>query len=141
MIIDINSRRSGKTTRLVENVVRRLTFGEKSVIISHSFCMANMILKRVRELNQICNQCGGSSTVSGSVISAGYNSVSLRGYDPYVWMHHYDEFDFYLSEIDSNLLYSNGYYCSSPSSYTVSSESCLIKLVDRVVLKKEIKYG
>ena len=140
MIIDINNRRSGKTTRLVENVVRRLSFSEKSVIISHNFDMARRILKYVRELNQICNQRGGSTSINGCVIVSGYNSVSLRGYDPNVWLHHYDEFDFYLHLMDSNLLYSNGYYCSTPG-FSVSPESCLINLVDRVILKKENKYG
>lgn len=150
MIIDINKRQSGKTTRLIDNALRRLENNEKSIIITYNTDMSKYIMGRIRK--EIVDRdifgkflhhpqdtkftIANRDTTYIRALAFQSCTTQLIGLDDTDYMFHYDEFDFYINEIEPYFLKHFGYYCSTPSPETVSDQSCLIRLIDRVYLHK-----
>ena len=149
MIIDINKRQTGKTTRMIDNVLRRLENNEKSIIITYNTDISKYIINRIkREIVErdifgkfLHHPQDTRFTVANRdttyIRALSFQSTTqLIGLDDCSHMFHYDEFDFYINEIEPYFLKYDGYYCTTPSPETVSDQNCLIRLVDKVYLHK-----
>lgn len=128
IFIDISGRQTGKTTRLIDSVLGRLAQDERSVIFCHSNNMANYIIDKIREeiisrdifgkfMHHRCDtrlEVRNRDTIYIKVTP--YNNQQLLSFamEPNC-LCYYDEFDFYIDDINPILLKkSMGYYCSTP---------------------------
>lgn len=119
--IDINGRRTGKTSRLVDTVIGRLCRVQKSVIIADNYLMKSHIKesieKRIRMLNMIPSWINRFDTEYIKYFSKNeFNSCRGISMSNCRWF--YDDFDWYLSDdvFSENMIPIdlNGYYCTTP---------------------------
>ena len=147
IIIDVNSRRSGKTTRLINNVLERLVNDQKSIIVCMNHSTSTHIMGRIRQEIEKRDLFGkfqhhredssfeikNRETVYVKAVT--HNSSDLVGYNTVDWMFHYDEFDFYIDDIEPYYLQRNGYYCTTPRSEKVDDiKVCIQNLLNKLGL-------
>jgi hypothetical protein len=146
MIIDINDRQSGKTTRLIKQAFTDFGNHINVMIVGHNMDSALRTFKLLREkimnhysLSVVENTAHSMKLRDGKramCISASRMEINTSGIvmpleaSKNHWRVYYDEFDFYVDALDAHLLDSNGYYCSTPESG--SHNDCLVRLVNRI---------
>lgn len=131
-IIDIGSRQSGKTTRLVDYVVSRITNGLYATVIvgSHHMCRItdDLIIKKLKTYKKY-NKCKKYYTVIA------YQSIETLNGTPFIdlqsTMFFYDEFDYYIDSINPEYLTVKGYYCSTPSFRSI--DACVDNLKNKIL--------
>lgn len=96
MIVDINERQSGKTTRLLEHAFKNLRIGNEIVLVGHKLEWANDMKKKLLKKYPSIYNLRNNIIVSSKMIREKINYV--------------DEFAFNRYEL---FIDTNSYYCST----------------------------
>jgi len=151
MIIDIDNRQTGKTTRLINDVVNYVTTNKKAtvfiVVADHGSSvhiydkLKQKLVIKIKELTEDHIKLRNGSVIYIAVF--GDNSDKWRGLTIDKW--YYDEVGFF--DENPSIFYSkSGYYCTSPKSEKLEdANETLKKLADQIFLpidnaEEEINY-
>lgn len=107
MYIEISPRRTGKTTRLIEDVVVKASNGAQCIIITLNYSMRDIIRDMIDEVKEY--KWMVEPKIYTDSFMCGVDWQKVFSPDSYVY---FDEFDFMKMEIS---VLKNGYYCTTAS--------------------------
>jgi len=145
LIIDISPRISGKTAKLINNVLDRLVNDKKSIIVCCNNETAKSIMERIRkeivgrdlfgkfQHNREDTTFEIKTRDTIYVKATTFNPNNLIGIPEREYMFHYDEFDHYINEIEPYFIMQKGYYCTTPKNESMRDyEKCLDNLMKKI---------
>jgi hypothetical protein len=126
-IVDISSRQSGKTTRLIKFAAERILFGKPCLIITPSSRQADYVKDELdrylhykhRELYEVVG-CDNLDVIKGKANISDLNISMIL----------YDDFDVYIDKIDTEWLTLKGYYTTTP--LVRSIKECVSNLITKL---------
>jgi len=145
IVVDIGPRRSGKTTKLINNVLDRLVNDKKSIIVCCNNETAKGIMQRIRkEINDrdlfgkfqhhredTTFEIKNRETVYVKAMIP--NCHCLIGIPDWEYMFHYDEFDQYIDKMEPYFVMPKGYYGTTPKSENMLDyKKCLDNLMKKI---------